>query len=269
MAAAPAFSVIGTSNTAAGAGDTEAARYNTSVQYRVAVGPLRLAALYQFGGYDQGNGSDGAYEAQIGADFGGFSFDAVGGKVKDVVSLSNFGESPLPSGVAANDLKATLSDNTTGVIMTKYRYDALTFYTGFEYILFRNPSNSYPNGFKTLGGYFVLPGYMNSTAFDNNKILRVFWSGAKYAVTQDLDIAAAIYHYYQNDYNTSTCTNGGLSASSCGGTLDAASVMIDYRPAKRLDAYAGVMWSQVTGGLASGYLNHVNLGPTIGLRVEF
>jgi predicted porin len=99
----PPFLVIGVSNTAAGAGDTEAARYNTSVQYRVAIGPFRLAALYQFGGYDQGNGSDGAFEAQVGADFGSLSFDAVGGKVKDVISLSNFGESPLPSGVAAND----------------------------------------------------------------------------------------------------------------------------------------------------------------------
>jgi hypothetical protein len=44
MGAAPAFSVIGVSNTAAGAGDTEDARYNTSVQYRTRVGPLRLAA---------------------------------------------------------------------------------------------------------------------------------------------------------------------------------------------------------------------------------
>ncbi len=99
MGAAPAFSVVGASNTVAGAGDTENARYNTSVQYRVSIGPFRLAALYQFGGYDQGNGSNGAFDAQIGGDFGGFSFDAVGSKVKDAVSLSNFGEYPLPSGV--------------------------------------------------------------------------------------------------------------------------------------------------------------------------
>ncbi len=70
MGAAPAFSVIGASNTVAGAGDTENARYNTSVQYRVSIGPFRLAALYQFGGYDQGNGSNGAFDAQIGADPG-------------------------------------------------------------------------------------------------------------------------------------------------------------------------------------------------------
>ena len=79
----------------------------------------------------------------------------------------------------------------------------------------------------------------------------------------------AFYHYYQNDYNTSSCTNGGLSASSCAGTLNALSAMIDCRPAKRLDLYAGVLWSQVTGGLASGYLYHQNFGPTAGLRFEF
>ncbi len=269
MAAAPAFSVIGTSNTVAGAGDTEDARYNTSLQYKTRVGPLRLAGLYQFGGYDQGNGSNGAFSAQVGGDLGGFSFDAVGSKVKDAVSLSNFGEYPLPSGVAQNDLKATLSDNASGLILLRYTFDGLKLYGGFEYILFRNPTDAYPQGFTTIGGYYVLPGYVTSTAYDNNKILRVFWTGARYAVRDDVDAAGAFYHYYQNDYHTSACTDGGLSASSCAGTLNALSAMIDYRPAKRLDLYAGVLWSQVTGGLASGYLYHQNLGPTIGLRLQF
>ncbi len=269
MAAAPAFSVIGTSNTVAGAGDTEDARYETSVQYRVNVGAFRLATLYQFGGYDQGNGSNGAIDVQVGGDFAGFSFDAVGSKVKDAVSLSNFAESPLPSGVGMNDLKATLSDNTSGVVMLRYTVEALKLYGGFEYILFRNPTDAYPEGFATIGNYNVLPGYVNSTAYDNNKILRVFWTGAKYAVRDNIDVAGAFYHYYQNDYHTGACTDGGLSASSCAGTLNALSAMIDYRPAKRLDLYAGVMWSQVTGDLASGYLYHQNVGPTVGLRLQF
>ena len=261
--------MIGTSNTVAGAGDTEDARYNTSVQYRVNIGAFRFAALYQFGGYDQGNGSNGAFSAQVGGDLGGFSFDAVGSKVKDAVSLSNFGEYPLPSGVAQNDLKATLSDNTSGLILLRYTFDSLKLYGGFEYILFRNPTDAYPQGFTTIGGYYVLPGYVTSTAYDNNKILRVFWTGAKYAVRDNIDVAGAYYHYYQNDYNTSPCTDGGLSASCCHGTLNALSAMIEYRPTKRLDLYAGVLWSQVTGGLASGYLYHQNFGPTAGLRFQF
>lgn len=269
MAAAPAFSVIGASNTAGGSGDTEDARYATSVQYGNRIGAFRFAALYQFGGYSQGNGSNGAIEAQVGGDFGGFSFDAVVSKVKDAVSLSNYAVSPLPAGVSVDNLKATLSNNTSAVIMLRYRYKAVTFYGGFEVIQFQNPSDTYPQGFTTLGGYTVLPGAVNTTEYDIAKILRVAWLGAKVAVRDDLDVAAAVYHYNQNNYTTATCTNGGLSDSKCAGTLDAASAMMDYRITKRFDAYGGVMWSRVTGGLASGYLNFQNIGPTVGLRFRF
>jgi predicted porin len=153
--------------------------------------------------------------------------------------------------------------------MLRYGYRALTFYGGFEVIQFQDPSDTYPQGFTTLGGYTVLPGAVKSTEYDIAKILRVFWMGAKYAVRDDLDIAGAVYHYNQNNYNTGTCTNDGLSATSCAGTLDAVSAMIDYRVSKRLEVYAGVMWSKVTGGLASGYLNFENVGPTVGLRFQF
>ena len=269
MEAAKAFSLVGVSNIVAGAGDTEDSRYNSSVQYRVGVGPFRLGALYQFGGYDQGNGSNGAFDAEVGGDFGGFSFEAVGSKVKDAVSLSNFGQYPLASGVNPTDLKATLSNNTAGTAMAKYSYNIVTVYSGLEYILFGNPSDAYPNGFRTLGGYTVLPGDVNSTAYTINKLLRAVWTGVRLDLRDDLSLAGAVYHFWQNDYNTVACTNGGLSASSCPGTENAVSAMINYRPMKRVDAYAGVLWSQVTGGMASGYLYHTNLAPTVGVRVQF
>jgi predicted porin len=269
MAAAPAFSVIGASSTAGGTGDTEDARFNSSVQYSNHIGPLRFAALYQFGGYSQGNGSNGAIQGAFGGDFGGFSFDAVASKVRDAVSLSNFGEFPLPAGVSVDNLKATLSNNTSGVIMLRYKLRTVTFYGGFEVIRFENPSDTYPQGFTTLGGYTVLSGDVNSTQYDIAKILRVSWLGVRVAVRDDLDVAGAVYHYWQNNFNTDTCTNGGTSSSKCAGTLDAVSIMADYRVTKRLDAYAGVMWSQVTGGLASGYLHSQNIGPTVGLRFQF
>jgi hypothetical protein len=110
---------------------------------------------------------------------------------------------------------------------------------------------------------------VNSTAYTEHKILRVFWTGVKYALRDNLDVAGAYYHYYQNDYNTAPCTDGGLSASSCRGALNAFSAMISYRPAKRVEAYGGFLWSQVTGGLASGYLYRVNFAPTVGVRVDF
>ena len=165
--------------------------------------------MLQFGGYSQGNGSNGAMEAQVGGDFGGFSFDAVVSKVKDAVSLSNYAMSTLPAGVSVDNLKATLSNDTSALIMLHYKYRSLTFYGGFEVIQFQDPSDPYSQGVTTLGGYTVLPGAVKTTEYDINKIFRVFWMGTKYAVRDYLDLAAAVYHYNQNNYNSGTCTSGG------------------------------------------------------------
>jgi len=45
--------------------------------------------------------------------------------------------------------------------------------------------------------------------------------------------------------------------------------MIEYHPLKRLDIYGGLMYSQGTGGLVSGYLHANNVDPTIGMRLLF
>jgi hypothetical protein len=36
-----------------------------------------------------------------------------------------------------------------------------------------------------------------------------------------------------------------------------------------VDAYAGLMFSEVNGGLANGYLHHSSIDPTVGLRFRF
>jgi len=45
--------------------------------------------------------------------------------------------------------------------------------------------------------------------------------------------------------------------------------MIDCRPVKRVDLYAGLMISNVYGGLANGYQVTQNVAPMAGLRVKF
>ena len=54
-----------------------------------------------------------------------------------------------------------------------------------------------------------------------------------------------------------------------GGQLDAVSFVVDYRFAKRFDAYAGIMWSQVSNGLSNGFLQRSSIDPTVGLRFQF
>ena len=92
MGGSYAFSAFGSSGKTVGVGHSEDARYNP-VKYMVNIGQFRAGGLYQFGGYNQGNGSNGAYEAQIGGDFGGLSVDAIYSYVKDAVSLGNWSTS--------------------------------------------------------------------------------------------------------------------------------------------------------------------------------
>jgi len=61
----------------------------------------------------------------------------------------------------------------------------------------------------------------------------------------------------------------GAANSACAGTIDALSALVDYRPYQRLDVYAGVVYSWVTGGITSGYIHSANIAPTAGMRLSF
>ena len=45
--------------------------------------------------------------------------------------------------------------------------------------------------------------------------------------------------------------------------------LLDWRPLKRLDVYGAVKFSQLTGGLASGFFHTTSIAPTAGLRLTF
>ena len=97
-------------------------------------------------------------------------------------------------------------------------------------------------------------------------------------------MTGAYYYLEQTDFNTTACTdrqhtftepNGNkftvatTSSNKCAGTEDSFSALIDYRPVKRVDLYAGIMVSNVYGGLANGFQATQNIAPTAGLRVKF
>jgi predicted porin len=288
LGGAYAFSLIGFSSSyVAGMGVTETTRYNTSVKYQVTYNNMRAGALWQFGGYDQGNGSKAAYQFDVGADYAGFSFDAIYSHATDAVALSAYAVNPLPAGVSQDDLKATLADTDGIVLAAKYTTGPFKLFGGYENVHFKPPSDNYVNGFSTLGDYTVLPGAVSVTNYVRNKILQAAWAGAKYAIRSDLDITAAYYWAGQNNYssdanmanpaycaaNTKPAVPGatpqGSANSTCAGTLQAVSGMVDWRPYKRLDVYAGVMYSKASGGIASGYIHSDNIAPSAGVRLTF
>jgi len=115
------------------------------------------------------------------------------------------------------------------------------------------------------GGYSL--GTVNNTAFTNKKVLQVFWTGAKYAVRDDIDLIGAYYGEQQNSFQGNGCSNNTFAA--CSGQLNAVSLVADYRFAKRFDVYAGAMFSKVSNGLSSGFLNTSTVDPIIDLRFTF
>ena len=272
MDAAYAFSVIGWQGTAVGGGDTEDARL-TSLKYRATVGDnlFRVGALVQIGGYDTNNGTQSAYGVQLGKDFdaggyGKFSADAIYTNDKGAVAASSL--SAAQNAAYPKTLAATISDNQSFMLLGKYTYDKLRLFAGYEYIDFRNPSAPLTSGFTNISGYAVAFPNISQTAYSNHdEHLQIMWVGARYAFTSTVDAGIAYYHYDQNSYGKTYCTN--TSAGTCAGQLNAASVNVDWKFAKKFDVYAGMMYSSVQNGLASGYLHSSNFAPTAGLRFRF
>jgi predicted porin len=271
QSASYAFSLIGYSGVTAGTGETEDARFSTALKYRVDIGQFRAAALYQFGGYQANNASSDAVQVQAGVDvpagaYGKFSFDAIYSRVDDaVLSL------PLTAAQNAlfpNTLAARISDDRSLMLLGKYTYGPLQVYGGYEYISFAAPSNPQTT-FIDIGGYTVVSADISNTFFDG-RVLQVSWTGAKYAVTNDVDVIGAYYHVSQNTFATGANIGCHSTVSSqCAGMEDAVSFAVDWRFAKKFDAYAGLMYSKVTNGLASGFLFNNTINPTAGLRFRF
>jgi predicted porin len=328
-AASIAFSALGFSNAFPGFGDTETARPNTAFTYRLTYQNFRAAAQAQIGGYDWGNATQGMYQGQLGADFGPLSLDGVISWAKDAVSLSSFGGSnnfcvkgTTDCFVFVNNayydpnsvLKATLSNNTGLELVAKYKWNSVTFYGGYLYALLQNPSDSDLTGFPTIAeGIFVPAGYFSKgvytnaavtdSAYNDHRMLNTVWTGFKWYVWDNLSVAMGFYYQTQNNYNFSVnasgmtvpaaCTGTGAftSSSKCAGSQDAVSLLVDYRPVGRVDLYAGVMLSNVYGGLANGFTqttayyapeahgkiltatattaNTQEWDPTVGIRIRF
>ena len=112
---------------------------------------------------------------------------------------------------------------------------------------------------------------------DSEKLLQIWWTGAKYTYRKKTDATIAWYQQRQNDFRVpQTCTPASFR-SSCAGTLNEVSVYGDHHFTKRFDGYVGVAYSFVSGGLAIAiphgpgvpYNSNNNLAPTIGSRFAF
>ena len=265
-----AFSVIGYSGAAAGAGDTEDRRYDQSVKYLYTMGSWRAGLQYKF------NGSTGeaatAFEAQIGVDLGPASIDGFYAKVRDAISAGSLSAAqvqqlPTLGYSSSNSITGTVSDNTAFALMGSYVLSPATLFAGYEHIRFANPATPLAAGYSDEGGYILA--FVNNTAYKHNKNMQIYWTGVKYTMST-VDLYAAYYGYHQAAYAAGDLAGCSSTASgACSGELTAFSFAADWRLSKRFDVYAGAMYSGVSGGLANGYIVKSTIDPTLGARFKF
>ena len=118
------WSVITFQGANGGGGDTENRIYDNSYEYRVSIGPVRLAGEIQArNGGNSGTGN--AFEGNIGFDYMGFSMDFVGGKIFDAISAAPLTAAQMATvGITTSQgygqLAVTVSDNTIFSVGARY-----------------------------------------------------------------------------------------------------------------------------------------------------
>jgi len=307
------FSFIGYNGLMAGGGDTQDTRWDEAIKYRVAYGPVHFGAMYRF---VQGSGGcysasktwtaanctpeqpqNNAYGFNLGAVIEKFSADVVYQRIFQAISVLNpllgpqsptqpfqsttnsINSNPITGAnliSTTNTVYGIVTDNTALMVAAKYTWDPFKFFVGYEHITQNNPSNPLGVGATAQGGY-LLSGVENNN-LDSTKKAQVYWGGVKYTFDDSkTDITLSYYGLQQNTFRVPpTCTPTNMRAS-CGGHLNVGSLYLDHRFTKRFDAYAGIEYSKVSGGLAIAiphapgvpYFHDDNIAPTIGGRFSF
>jgi predicted porin len=330
LSGANAWSLITYEGATAGGGVTEDRIYDNAYEYRLNVGPARLAAEAQL--RNGGNSTTGnAFQGDVGFDYQGLSMDFLAGKIYDALSVGttlNTGQvnqlTSNQTGSATNlgtgsallgpgyaipcslgCVSGVISDNTVFSVGAKYTIGQWKLYGGYEHIQFANPGNPLQPGAFAAGGYNVA--FVNNNNYLTDRNQHIFWVGAKYAVTPTLDVIGAYYGIRQefftvgaapgsagnptfsnvpggpvsNANQATACATLGTASPGCSGTLDMFSLAVDWRFARHVDFYAGVAYTQKTGGLANGFVLATNntgtnvnnrvstYDPGIGLRYQF
>ena len=169
-----------------------------------------------------------------------------------------------------------VTDNNAVMVAAKYTLETIKFFAGYEYIWQNNPANPLGVGASDQGGY-IMSGVEDNN-LDSEKLVNIWWTGAKYTYRSKTDFTFAWYQQRQNDFRLPpACSASAGFRSSCAGTLNEVSLYTDHHFTKRFDGFAGIAYSYVTGGLAIAiphgpgvpYAHNNNFAPTVGGRFTF
>ncbi len=300
MQSAGGFSPLGLVGSWAGGGNTENRRDTMAAKYRVAFANWHFGAYAAFGGYSIGNADTAAYSGNIGADWhvggGLLSADLTGGWRQNSISEGPGGISGpngldgFPTGIdtAGNEtLNATVNNTTQLMFTAKYEYERWKLFGGINVNWFSAPSDpgianqciTDQSGFPL--GNCGIAGISNINAtLLNGRVFSIAWIGARYALTDSVDVTGAYYHSWQNTFTngsgpgipfgkSTTCSQTPDISIECAGTQDFVSVLVDWKFAPKWDTYAGMQYTQYGGGITAGYISRNDLTTSAGIRFRW
>jgi predicted porin len=266
-----AFSLISYQGIVSGGGDSEDLRLDSALKFTSQFGRYRISGLTQFSGRNSVFQPDGVYgsnrQLDLGYDWNRLSTDVVYVGVRDGISATYL--SAAQAAVLPKDsLAATISDNTSYAVMSRYRVDRagrLRAFGGFNHIRYRNPLIPLKTGITTIGGFDL--SVLTQNAYTVNKILTASWLGAQYSITPRLSVSGGWYQFHQNSYSGNGCSNN--SSAQCSGSLNVMPILFAYELNKSVDLYGGSEGSFVTAGYSNGYLHTTDVTVAVGGRYHF
>jgi predicted porin len=214
-----------------------------------------------------------------------------------------------PANYSNTALNGTVTDSDSWSIQAKYKFifgdgpknrslkdggtmveaaagSRLTVFAGFEDIRYYNSSQARDLEYvgQTVGGGYVLgtlpavPGVSRASSiyfYASTRELQLEWTGARFELASGWSFTAAYYHLGQNAFSSASALSRPQAGApnqqpgyNAGGYNDG-SFVVDYQFNKHLDVYAGVNYSCIDGGLASGFLANDNASFISGARLRF
>jgi predicted porin len=279
-------------------GSPELSRLDDSIKYINNWGPFRVEALY---GHPDTDVKD-LYQGTVGIVEPNFSIDLIAGHGNDLVIASSLSGA---ANLGSQFLGARVFDSSLYGFFAKYVFDLgrnglqdpseskFTLSGGYSRLDMSNPADGgFTPGHQTIGGYEIGPilstnasistGVVNYGFTGGDRVMDMPFIAGKYQHDEHWSAAVGYYLYSSNSFGFGVNSIPGIVAPSysntscsssasinCSGLEQVVSFRVDYQWTKNLMLYAGMAYSQVSGGFAFGFQKTETFDPTVGLRYTF
>jgi len=236
-----------------------------------------VAGAYTSGGQDQSlHGASSSVDA--GVTWRGLSVDGLFTHETQAIQATS-GVAAAGGGSVANALKYNVADSDNWSVLAKYTFDfgggfkddacggfkdspvacgKFTIYGGYTHSDLTD-GGGIAAGSTTIGGYQLV---QQNAKYIGTRTLATGFVGGKYEVGP-WAFTGAFYRTEQSGNWEFAAVPGGTTSGlgpcvhnnsySCPGALNTESALIDYTFNKHFDVYAGVMFTQISGGLAHSF----------------